>query len=263
MDLEKICKEVIVLAKSVGNYILAERENFKQDRVEEKSLNNFVSYVDKTAEEKLVEWLKEMLPEAGFIVEEGTETKQADEYNWVVDPLDGTTNYIHDFPFFAISIALMRKDKVVLGVVYEITREECFYSWEGAPAYMNEQEIKVSDAATAKDSLIGTGFPYHDYNRLEKYLKLFKWFMENSHGVRRPGSAATDLAYVACGRLDGFYEYGLSPWDVAAGAFLIQQAGGSVCDFKGGNDYIFGKEIVAGNAKNFAELRDIVGEYMN
>lgn len=263
MDLQEICREVINLTKTVGNYISTERENFKQEKVEEKTLNNFVSYVDKTAEEKLVARLKELIPSAGFIVEEGTETKQADEYNWIVDPLDGTTNFIHDFPFFAISIALTRKDKVVLGVVYEITRDECFYSWEGAPAYLNEKEIKVSDAATVKDSLIGTGFPYHDYNRLEKYLKLFKWFMENSHGVRRPGSAATDLAYVACGRLDGFYEYGLSPWDVAAGVFLIQQAGGDACDFKGGNDYIFGKELVAGNAKNFAELSKMVGEYMN
>ncbi len=263
MDLEKLCKQVVVLGKSVGNYILSERESFKHEKIEEKSLNNFVSYVDKTAEKKLVEWLKEALPEAGFIVEEGTETRRAEEYNWIVDPLDGTTNYIHDFPFFAISIALMRDDQIVMGVVYEITRDECFYSWKGAPAYLNKKEIKVSAAATAKDSLIGTGFPYHNYNRLENYLELFKWFMENSHGVRRPGSAATDLAYVACGRLDGFYEYGLSPWDVAAGAFLIQQAGGDVCDFKGGDDYIFGKELVAGNANNFAELRDVVGKYMN
>lgn len=263
MDLEQVCKQVIALTKTVGTYIEGERKNFSQNKVEEKSLNNFVSYVDKTAEEKLVEGLKALVPEAGFIVEEGTETKKGETYNWIVDPLDGTTNFIHDFPFYAISIALMQDNEIVLGVIYEIPKKECFYSWKGAKAFLNDQEIKVSDAITIKESLVGTGFPYHDYNRLEQYLELFKWFMENSHGVRRPGSAATDLAYVACGRFDGFFEYGLSPWDVAAGAFLIQQAGGKVSDFKGGGDYIFGKEIVAGNANNYRELHEVIDRFMN
>jgi len=263
MDLKNFCEEVIQICKEVGKYIASEGKNFSPVKIEEKGRNDFVSYVDKTSEAKLVKRLKELIPEAGFITEEGTETKRAETYNWIIDPLDGTTNFIHGFPFIAISIALMENETVVLGVVYEITREECFYSWKGVPAFLDGREIHVSSTPMVKDSLVGTGFPYYNYEKLESYLELFKWFMKNSHGVRRPGSAATDLAYVACGRFDGFFEYGLSAWDVAAGAFLIQQAGGHISDFKGGNDYVFGKEIVAGNMNNFTELQKVISNYMN
>ena len=155
----------------------------------------------------------------------------------------------------------MLDNKIVLGVIYEINLDECFYAWEGSEAYLNGKEISVSNAPTLADSLIATGFPYYNYGRQDEYMELFKHFMKHTHGLRRLGSAATDLAYVACGRFEGFYEYSLQPWDVAAGAFIVKQAGGRVSDFKGGDDYIFGKEIVAGNTFMFDEFLNRVKVY--
>ncbi|HLC83840.1 MAG TPA: inositol monophosphatase family protein, partial [Bacteroidia bacterium] len=215
------------------------------------------------AEKRIVEKLAFLLPEAGFIAEEGTSSKKGEIYNWVIDPLDGTTNFIHGVPCFAISIALMRKEELVLGVIYEINFAECFYAWEGSKAYLNGKEINVTKTAKLADSLLATGFPYYDYNRMDDYMELFNYFMKNTHGLRRLGSAATDLAYVACGRFEGFYEYSLQPWDVAAGAFIVQQAGGKVTDFKGEKNYIFGKEIVAGNAAFFDEFLDVVKKHFS
>jgi len=226
-------------------------------------LHNYVTYVDKTAEQMIVDGLLKLLPESGFIAEEGTSDKKGETYNWIIDPLDGTTNYIHGLPPHAISIALMENDKAVIGIVYEICLDECFYTWRGAKAYLNGKEIKVSTAKTVKDSLVATGFPYFDYSKLEPFIKSLAYFMKNSHGMRRIGSAATDLAYVACGRFDAFYEYSLSPWDVAAGAFLVEQAGGKVSDFGGGNDYIFGKEIVATNSNIFNEFLNVVKTHLD
>jgi myo-inositol-1(or 4)-monophosphatase len=259
--MQKLCQKVCTLSKEVGVFIKKERGNFSTDQIEIKGKNDFVSYVDKTAEKKLVEGLSILLPEAGFIAEEGTSTKKGDIYNWIIDPLDGTTNFIHGIPCFAISIALMRNNKLVLGVIYEINLDECFYAWEGSKAYLNEKEISVSKTKTLNESLLATGFPYYDYDRQDEYMELFKYFMKHTHGLRRLGSAATDLAYVACGRFDGFYEYSLSPWDVAAGAFIVQQAGGKVTDFKGNDNYIFGKEIVAGNKTCFDEFLGSVKTY--
>ncbi|MCW3083724.1 MAG: Inositol-monophosphatase [Bacteroidetes bacterium] len=254
VNLQTLCQEVCALGKEVGAFIKQERAVFSTERVEIKGKHDFVSYVDKTSEQKLVSGLSALLPESGFIAEEGTSTKKGEQYNWIIDPLDGTTNFIHGVPCFSISIALMRKDELVMGMIYEINADECFYAWENSKAYLNGQEISVSKAPTLADSLIATGFPYYDYNRLDEYMEVFKDFMRNTHGLRRLGSAATDLAYVACGRFEGFYEYSLQPWDVAAGAFIVQQAGGKVTDFKGENNFIFGKEIVAGNAACFNEF---------
>ncbi len=263
LNLEALCNEVCALSKEVGAFIKNERVGFSVEAIEVKGKNDFVSYVDKTSEKLLVEKLSSLLPESGFIAEEGTSIKKGSLYNWIIDPLDGTTNFIHGIPCFAISIALMRSDVVILGVVYEINLDECFYAWEGSMAFLNGKEINVSKAKSVADSLLATGFPYHDYNRMGEYLKLFNYFIKNTHGLRRLGSAATDLAYVACGRFDGFYEYSLQPWDVAAGAFIVQQAGGTVTDFKGEKNFIFGKEIVAGNATCFNEFVDIVKEHFD
>lgn len=262
MDYQKLCTEVCELAKQTGSFIREEQKRFKTSTVEVKGHNDFVSYVDKTSEQRLVAGLSQLLPEAGFIAEEGTSTKKGEIYNWIIDPLDGTTNFIHGYPCFAISIALQEADKTVIGVIYEINQNECFYTWKGGDAYLNGEKISVSETPILKDALIGTGFPYYDYGKLDQYLNLFRHFMQHSHGLRRPGSAATDLAYLACGRFDAFYEYSLSPWDVAAGAFLVQQAGGKVTDFSGGDNYLFGKEIVAGNTKAFEELQDTVQRFM-
>jgi len=247
MNLENICQQVIDLTKSVGVFILSEKNNITHLKVEEKGLHDFVTYVDKTSEQKLVDELTKILPEAGFIAEEGTSVKKGNIYNWIIDPLDGTTNFIHGLTPFAISIALMENDKIILGVVHELGLNECFYAWKDSPAFLNGEIIKVSEVETTENSLIATGFPYYDYKRIKPFLESLEYFMENSHGIRRLGSAATDLAYVACGRFEAFYEYSLSPWDVAAGAFIVQQAGGEVSDFKGEDNYIFGEEIIATN----------------
>ena len=247
MNLENICQQVTELTKSVGEFILSEKKNITHLNIEEKGLHDFVTYVDKNSEQKLVDGLTKILPEAGFIAEEGTSVKKGDIYNWVIDPLDGTTNFIHGITPFAISIALMENDKIILGVVHELGLDECFYAWKDNPAFLNGEIIKVSEMETIENSLIATGFPYYDYKRIKPFLESLEYFMENSHGVRRLGSAATDLVYVACGRFEAFYEYSLSPWDVAAGAFIVQQAGGKVSDFKGEANYIFGKEIIATN----------------
>lgn len=264
MNLENICKQTTEIAKEVGNFIRAERTRIKEDAVEEKSINSLVTYVDKTSEKMLVEKLQALIPEAGFVTEEETIAKTGEVYNWIIDPLDGTTNFIHGVPCYCISIALMKSvtsnlksqisNHLILGVIYEINLDECFYAWEGSKAYLNGKEIRVSERTLLKDSLLATGFPYYDYERQKEYMDLFSDLMKNSRGLRRLGSAAVDLAYVACGRFEAFYEYSLHPWDVAAGAFIVQQAGGKVCDFNGGDNYLFGKEIIATNTLIHDEL---------
>jgi myo-inositol-1(or 4)-monophosphatase len=252
-DLKKITEQVCELTCETSNFIRNEVDRLRASDVEIKSVNNFVTYVDKKSEERLVEGLSMILPGSGFIAEENPmlETK---ELTWIIDPLDGTTNFIHGVPVYSISIALMEASELIIGVIYEINLKECFYTWKGSPSYLNGIEIKVSGTDLVSDSLFATGFPYYDYGRLDPYLRFFRYLMEHSHGIRRLGSAAADLAYVACGRFDGFYEYGLSPWDVAAGALLVKNAGGRVSDFKSGNDYIFGKEIIAANGNVFNEF---------
>jgi myo-inositol-1(or 4)-monophosphatase len=245
MNLEELTFDVTDLCREVGAYILGEAAQFGEDSVQTKSKNSLVSYVDKTAEKMLVDKLAEFLPEAGFITEEGTSEKKGNTYQWIIDPLDGTTNFIHDIPIYSISIALIRNETLVLGVVYEMNFDESYFAWEGSPAFLNGKEIHVAKNADLGNTLMATGFPYHNYDRLQDYMEVLQFFMHNTRGIRRMGSAAVDLAYVAAGRFDGFFEYGLNPWDIAAGAFLVQQAGGQVCDFKGGNTWLFGDEIVA------------------
>ncbi|MFP4555509.1 MAG: inositol monophosphatase family protein [Bacteroidales bacterium] len=262
MNKEKICQEVVELSRSVGQFIRQQREHFSMDNVEKKGLHDFVSYVDKESEKKIVSHLQSILPSAGFIAEEGTGTEKPGGLNWVIDPLDGTTNFIHGLPPYAISIALMDDKKVLLGVIYEVTLDECFYAWGNNKAFLNEKEIRVSKTEKTDDALIATGFPYYDYDRIKPFIQSLDFFMRHSHGLRRLGSAATDLAYVACGRFDAFYEYSLHAWDVAAGAFIVEQAGGSVCDFAGNSNYIFGKEIIASNKKIFKPFSEIITKHM-
>ena len=263
MDLKNICNQVVLLTQEVGQFILSQKKDNNTLKVEVKGLHDFVTFVDKTSEERIVKKLSELLPEAGFIAEEGTSTKKGDMYNWIIDPLDGTTNFIHGLTPVAISIALSKNEEIILGVVHEVSLNETFYAWEGSNAYLNGKEIRVSDKDNIEKSLIATGFPYYDYKRIDPFLKSLEHLMKNSHGVRRLGSAATDLAYVACGRFEAFYEYSLSPWDVDAGAFIVQQAGGKISDFKGENNYIFGKEIIASNNKVFNEFLDTIKQFMS
>jgi myo-inositol-1(or 4)-monophosphatase len=263
MDLRKLCNDVMEVTGEVARYISKEREAFTMKDIEIKGKHNFVTHVDKGSEERLVSQLKKILPSSGFIAEEGTSNEKGEIYNWVIDPIDGTTNFIHGAPPYAISIALMQGTEVVLGVIYEISSSECFSGFLGSDVLLNGRKVQVSDTKSVADSLIATGFPYANYGRLDQFMKTMDYFFYNSHGVRRLGSAATDLAYVACGRYDAFYEYNLNPWDVAAGAFLVELAGGKASDFNGGNNYLFGKEIVASNGLIFNEFQKTVGSFMN
>jgi myo-inositol-1(or 4)-monophosphatase len=258
MNLQEITSKVANLSRHTGEFVRKAASEFNRDSIEYKGLNDMVSYVDKETEERLVEGLRKILPVAGFIAEEGTGQKtENQEFAWIIDPVDGTTNYMHGLPVFAISIALMQKDKIVSGVVYEINRDECFTAWLGGGAYLNVKPIKVSSAKYLKDSLIAMGFPYYDFDKMNNYLNILRELMQKSHGLRRLGAASVDLVYTACGRFEGFFEYNLKPWDVAAGTLIVQEAGGKVTDFKGGNDFIFGRELIAG-CEMFLELEEVI-----
>jgi len=261
MNYEKICNEVISIAAEVAQYIAGEAKKFDPSCVEIKGKNNFVSFVDKTSESLLVKHLSSLIPGAGFLAEEGTGISNREIYQWIIDPLDGTTNFIHGAPPYAISIGLKYEQRIVVGVVYVVTSEECFYTWEHAPSFLNGSPIHVSEVKRVQDSLIATGFPYTDYTLLSQSLRFLEYLFTASHGVRRLGSAAADLAYVACGRYDVFYEYGLHPWDVAAGSLIVQHAGGTVTDFYDGNHYLFGKTIVASNGKVHEDFLRLIQQF--
>ncbi len=245
---KELTKQVMDIAKEVASYIGQQQQVFRKDKVQTKSRNDFVSYVDQEAEKQLVKKLGELFPNAGFITEEGTVEQGGGAYCWVIDPLDGTTNFIHNSTPYAVSIALVHNMQPVVGVIHEVTRNETFYAWEGSKAYMNGTEIQVSDTRTLQESLLCTGRPHNYLEKLDALVQSFAYFLDHSHGLRTTGSAAADLAYVACGRFDGRYEFGLKPWDIAAGVLLVQQAGGQVCDFNGGNAYFKTGDIIAGNA---------------
>ncbi len=259
-DLNEIREKLQEVVLNVGQFIRAEGLHFHRDKIEHKGLNDLVSYVDKTAEKMLIDGLAEILPEAGYIAEEGTKSIRGETYNWIIDPLDGTTNFVHGLPIYAISIALTFKDDLVLGMVYEIDKNECFYAIKDQPAYCNEKTISTSDNTNLSQALLATGFPYYSFEKLHDYLAILSDLMQNTHGIRRLGSAAVDLVYVACGRFEGFFEFNLNAWDVAAGAFIVQQAGGIVTDFEGGNNFVFGRQIVAGNHTQ-GELLNVIQKY--
>ena len=262
MDLKSIDLEVVDLCRSVATFIRSERENFDNTRIEQKEkFNNLVSYVDKESEKKLVAILSKILPQAGFITEEGTvEQSQSNEYNWIIDPLDGTTNFLHGLPVYAISVGLAYRQEVILGVVHDVVHTESFHAIKDGSAYCNDKVIRVTPAKSLSESLLATGFPYFQFDKTEAYLDIIKTFLDKTHGIRRLGSAAMDLAYVASGKLDGFFEYNLNPWDVAAGTFIVKQAGGKVTDFKGGNNFLFGGELCASNTNIHAEMLQVIQE---
>lgn len=263
IDLQQMCSAVQQCVLETAEMIRIERKQFTMKTgVQVKGHSNFVTYIDKLSEEKLVKGLSELLPEAGFIAEEGTSNKKGEVYNWLIDPIDGTTNFIHGLSPYAISIALMRNKSVVLGVVYEISHGEMFYAWEGSKAYFNGEEIKVSENAEHQEALIATGFPYYDMGKLEPFMNSMKEIMDKTSGVRRLGSAAMDICYVACGQFEAFWEYGLHPWDVAAGALILKQAGGKVCDFNGNDGFIFNGQIIASNANYFNKFYEIVHHHL-
>lgn len=262
MDYKELCFQVQEIARSAGKFIREERSKISENDVELKSAASLVTYVDKTAEATIVAALKKIIPGCGFVAEEGTATSENEHFKWFVDPLDGTTNYIHGIPPHSVSIGLSEGDEMVLGVVYEITSDEMFYAWKNSPAFANGKEIRTATAVHSVDTLIATGFPYYDFEKTEKYIDALRHFMKHTRGIRRLGSAAVDLAYVAAGRFDGFFEHALHAWDVAAGVFILQQAGGKITDFNGGNNWLFGGEIIAASENYFPEFYSIVNKYL-
>ena len=229
-------------------------------KINTKSPNDFVTEVDQAAEQAIIETLLQAYPDHGILAEESGREHGAkhSEYQWIIDPLDGTTNFIHGLPFYCVSIALAHRNVVQQAVVYDPTRNDLFYATKGRGAYLNDKRIRVSKRTRMSDALIGTGFPFRRGDNFKRYLKMFEEIMTQVAGVRRPGAAALDLCYVAAGHYDGFFETGLNPWDVAAGSLIIQEAGGLVGNFTGEPDFLHQREIVAGTPRIYGPLVQIL-----
>jgi myo-inositol-1(or 4)-monophosphatase len=235
------------------------RSSFDLDRIQisAKQMNDFVTDVDRAAEAAIIEVLKAAYPDHAILAEESGASANLHDENenvWIIDPLDGTTNFIHGFPQYCVSIALQQKGVITQAVVYDPTRNELFAASKGAGAFLNDKRIRVTRCDKLSDALIGTGFPYRDFTNLDEYMGMFKAISTKCQGLRRPGSAALDLAYVAMGRLDGFFEKGLAPWDIAAGSLLVTEAGGIMGTFEGESDYLYKGDIIAGTPKVFGQM---------
>lgn len=226
--------------------------------ISEKSRNDFVTEVDKLAESEIIKTLKKPYPDHTFIAEESGIAQGDESYVWIIDPLDGTTNYIHGIPHFAVSIAMKYKNKLEHAVIFDPIRNELFTATRGEGARLNDRRLRVSQQSKIEHALLGTGFPYKTPEAIDPYLRVFENLLPQVRGMRRAGSAALDLAYVAAGRFDGFWEFFLSPWDIAAGALLIKEAGGLVGDIYGGEKYLETGHIVAGNNKIFKALLQVI-----
>ncbi|MBK9130335.1 MAG: inositol monophosphatase [Gammaproteobacteria bacterium] len=248
----------IMAARKAGGVILRHLDRLGTLTVANKSRNDYVSEVDRLAEEEIIRVIHKAYPEHGILAEESGQ-RNGNDYQWIIDPLDGTTNYLHGFPQFAVSIALSNRGKIEQGCVYDPLREELFTASRGSGAFLNDRRIRVSSAKTLEGTLLGTGFPFKQQQHLNAYLEMFKVLHRESAGIRRAGSAALDLAYVAAARLDGFWEIGLNPWDMAAGTLLIQEAGGMVSDFRGGDKYHESGNLVGGNPKVFQAMLQAIG----
>lgn len=235
-------------ARSAGNIIVRALEHIDRLNVQTKSENDFVTEVDKAAEQEIIRTIRKAYPSHGFLAEESGK-QSGDDFVWIIDPLDGTTNYVHGFPQFAVSIALKHKQVLEQAVIYDPLRQELFTASRGRGAQLNDRRIRVTSRPGLKGALLGTGFPFKQQQYLDAYLAMFKDLFPKTAGIRRAGAASLDLAYVAAGRLDGFWEIGLNPWDMAAGALLIEEAGGFVCDFAGSNAYLETGNLIAANPK--------------
>ena len=243
--------------RSAGDFIIRCMDRMQGIEVTEKSRNDFVSEVDRRAEQLIIDVLSKAYPDHAILAEESGEQGDS-EYRWIIDPLDGTTNYLHGFPQFAVSVALEHKGVLDQGIVYDPLRQELFSASRGEGAWLDDRRIRVTKRNTLEGALIGTGFPFRSLNRLDTYIEIFRQLTAVTAGIRRPGSASLDLAYVASGRLDGFWEYGLELWDTAAGALLIREAGGYVSDMDSGVSRLDSGNIVAGNPAVHDLLLDVI-----
>ena len=254
----------IKAARRAGQIINRASLDIDSLTVTAKKQSDFVTEVDKAAEAAIIAVLQDAYPQHGILAEESGEIAgkgSGADFQWIIDPLDGTTNFIHGFPQYAVSIALAEKGQVTQAVVYDPNRNELFTASKGRGAFLNDRRIRVGKRAKLADALIGTGFPYRSFTNVDAYLGIFRELTEKTAGLRRPGAASLDLAYLAAGRTDGFFEIGLLPWDIAAGALLITEAGGLVSDFAGETDYLNTGNVVAGSPKIFGQLLKVVATH--
>ena len=263
LTMHPMLSTAVKAARRAGSIINRGARDLDRLTITTKGPKDFVSEVDRAAETAIVETLLATYPDHAILAEEGT-AKDANvgaEYLWIIDPLDGTTNFLHGFPQYCVSIAVRHKGQVTQGVVYDPVRNDLFTATRGRGAFLNDHRMRVSRRQHLKDCLIGTGFPYRDGADLEAYVAMMRAMMSATTGIRRPGAAALDLAYVAAGYYDGFWEIGLNPWDVAAGSLLITEAGGLVGDLEGENQYLFGGEVIAANPRIFAQIVNLLAPY--
>ncbi len=253
-------------ARKAGRIINRASLDIDQVKIARKQRNDFVTEVDHASEQAIIDTLLTAFPTHSILAEESghtpgkgaaAEAREA-EFVWVIDPLDGTTNFIHGLPHYCISIALMERGVVTQGLIYDPNRDELFTATKGRGAFLNDRRIRVAARTRLEESLIGTGFPFRRIEDLDRYMTMFKAVMQKAAGLRRPGAAALDLAYVAAGRYDGFFELGLAPWDVAAGSLMVTEAGGLIGDFAGDASHVFAEEVVAGTPKVFAQLLALI-----
>ena len=248
-------------ARRAGGIINRASRNLDVIAVKEKAANDFVSEVDREAEQAIIRTLLEAYPKHSILAEESGASGNS-EYQWIIDPLDGTTNFLHGFPQYSVSIALAHRGVISQAVIYDPGRNDLFTASKGGGAFLNDMRIRVSRRDHLKPALIATGFPYRQLEHLEAYLNMMRDIIKNTAGIRRPGSAALDLAYVAAGRVDGFWELGLSKWDIAAGALMITEAGGMIGDLQGNDGYLDSGNVVAGNPKVFAQLLPLIAPHL-
>jgi myo-inositol-1(or 4)-monophosphatase len=253
-------------ARNAGNIIVRYVDRIDTLTIGTKKHNDFVSEVDRMAEQEIIGTLKKAYPGHAILAEESGQHGQSGDDRqptWIIDPLDGTTNFLHGFPQFAVSIALRQEGQLQVGVVYDPMRQELYTAMRGAGSHLNDRRIRVKPMSKLDGCLIGTGFPFRNYEDLDPYLKIFREIITKTAGIRRPGSAALDLAYVAAGRFDGFWEMSLSPWDIAAGVLLVQEAGGIVSDFNNAPGYLDSGNIVCGAPKIHQALLEIIQTSLN
>lgn len=264
INLKNIYLSVQAIIQAVGEFQLQAWQEFDAKMIEEKGMHDLVSFVDKESEKQLIAGFRNLIPESNFVAEEsGTQQTLEASFTWVIDPLDGTTNFIHKIPIFAISVALFQNNKPLMGFVYAVPQKQMFHAWVGHGAFCGMQPLRVNNQTNMHKCLIATGYPYYNFTYLKVYQAITATLMQNTRGLRRLGAAAVDLAYVAAGNFDAYFEYNLKPWDVAAGIILVFEAGGHVSDFDGTNDFWTGKNIVAASLPIHPQLLAIIKETEN
>jgi len=253
----------IKAARRAGQIISRASRDLGQIKVTTKQQSDYVTEIDKAAEDEIIRTIREVYPSHSILAEESGASGDESEFQWIIDPLDGTTNFIHGFPQYAISIGVAHKGVMTHGVVFDPNRNELFTASKGSGAYLNDTRIRVSKSSRMDEALIGTGFPYRVFDHIDTYIAIFRELTQKTAGQRRPGAASLDLAYVASGRLDAFWEFGLSPWDMAAGTLLITEAGGLASDLSGENDYLSTGNLICGSPKIFGQLLQIISPHLS